>query len=323
MSLAATSTATLRDALRPLVFERSGRFSREKAGALVLALLPAVWLAVLAWQGPPSAAPVALGPGAGGGLAGPGFAGPAFAAEGLGSRPVSAAIHFTGLWALRFLWLSLLVTPVQRLFDWPKLFFTRRILGLAALAYATLHLGLFVVDQGVAKATQEIVLRVYLVIGATALAVLLALGATSFNRAIRAMGQMRWKRLHRLVYPAAVLGVVHFFFQSKLDVTEPTLMAGALIWLFGCRLLLSLVKRPGALALAGLAGASAVLTALAEMAWYGLMTRVDPWRVGEANFSFVLGPRPAWWVLAGGLAFAAAVALHRAREQGRRAAVQR
>jgi len=318
MSLAATSAATLRDALRPLVFERSGRFSPEKAGALLVALLPALWLAVLAWQGPPTAAPAALGPGAGGGLAGP-----AFADEGLGSRPVSAAIHFTGLWALRFLWLSLLVTPLQRLFDWPKLFFARRILGLAALAYALMHLGLFVVDQGVAKAAQEIVLRVYLVIGATALAVLLALGATSFNRAIRAMGQMRWKRLHRLVYPAAVLAVVHFFFQSKLDVTEPTLMAGILIWLFGCRLLFGVVKRPGALALGGLAAASALLTAWAEMAWYGLMTRVDPWRVWEANFSFVLGPRPAWWVLAGGLALAGAVALHQGRGQGRRAAVQR
>lgn len=269
---------------RPLLYERSGALSAEKTVALALAFAP---LAYLCWIA---------------------------AAGGLGARPVSAAIHFTGLWALRFLVISLAVTPLRRTFSWNKLILARRTLGLAALGYALLHIALFFVDQGAARAVQEIVLRVYLVIGAVALAILLALGLTSTNAAIRRMGAQNWQRLHLLAYGAAVLGTVHFFFQSKLDVTEPALMAGVLAYLFGFRLVFRAGRPVSPGRLIALASASALATAGMEAAWYGLATRVDPALVLEANLSFDLGPRPLWWVLAGGLV----VAVLTAAEQRRR-----
>lgn len=258
----------------PLFHERSGRFSPEKTLFLVVAILPAVWLAGLAANG------------------------------GLGARPWTEAIHFTGLWAIRFLAASLAVTPLRRLLFLPKLHFGRRILGLASLAYAALHLALFMVDQGFGRALSEIALRIYLTIGAVAVALLVALGATSFDGAIRRLGAERWNRLHAAVYAIAVLAAVHFFLQSKLDVSEPVFMAGLLILLFAYRIAARRAGNVTPAGVAGLAVLSALLTAGVEMTWYALATRVDPWRVAEANLSFDLGPRPAVWVLGVGLALA-------------------
>lgn len=277
----------------PLFHERSGRFSPEKTLFLVASLLPAVWLAGLAANGA------------------------------LGARPLTEAIHFTGLWAIRLLVASLAITPLRRLLVLPKLYFGRRILGLAALFYAGLHLLLFFMDQGVGRALSEIALRIYLTIGAVALALLIALGATSFDGAIRRLGTERWNRLHAAVYAIAVLGAVHFFLQSKLDVTEPVLMAGLLVFLFACRIAFRLWGNVTAAGVAGLALVAGVMTAGVEVAWYGLATRVDPWLVAEANLSFDLGPRPAWWVLAAGLAVAGVMVLNppAPRTGARRAAV--
>lgn len=262
-----------------LFHERSGAFSAEKTGALLLAVTPAVWLAAVALGGD------------------------------LGARPWTEAIHFTGLWALRFLVLSLAVTPLRLVLQWPKLFFARRTLGLAALAYAVAHLALFIVDQGALRAAQEIVLRTYLAIGMLAVALLLVLGATSYDGAIRRLGARRWARLHQAVYLIAVLATLHFFIQSKLDVTEPVLMTGALVLLFLYRIAARLAGRVTPLRLAGLAVVGAGLTGGLEVVWYGVGTRVDPWLVAAANLSLDLGPRPVWWVLAGGLALAALAAV--------------
>lgn len=259
---------------RTLFYERSGRFSAEKTLCLLFAIIPAIWLAALALQ------------------------------DGRGGRPVAAALHFTGLWAVRFLILGLAVTPARRALAWPKLFFARRIFGLAAMGYALLHLCLYVVDQGVAQAAREIVLRTYLSIGAVAVALLIALGATSFDGAIRRLGARRWNALHTAVYVIAPLAILHFFIQAKLDVSEPAIMGGALIFLVLYRLAFRARGAVAPVHLAGIAVVSALLTAIGEAAWYGLATRVNPWLVAEANFSFVLGPSPAWWVLAGGLLFA-------------------
>lgn len=276
----------------PLFHERSGAFSPEKTLFLLLSVLPALWLAGLAVSG------------------------------GLGSRPWTEAIHVTGLWAIRFLVVTLAVTPLRRLLAAPKLFFGRRIFGLAALAYALLHVTLFFVDQGVLRAASEIALRFYLTIGAVAVLLLVALGATSTDGALHRLGARRWNRLHRAVYVVAVLGTLHFFIQSKLDVTEPVLVTGAFVLLFLYRLAFSRAGTVTPLALAGLSLLAAVLTGGLEMVWYGLATRVDPWLVGEANFSWELGPRPVWWVLAGGLAVAllATVRQRWAPRRGARAA---
>lgn len=267
-----------------LFYERSGKFSPEKTLALVGSVLPAVALAAWAIGGD------------------------------LGGRPVSAAIHFTGLWAIRLLFISLAVTPARRVFHWPKLVLARRILGVAAMAYAALHLVLFVMDQGwnIQAAAREIVLRFYLTIGAVAVALLLALGGTSFDQVIRRMGAKRWNALHASVYGIAILASIHFFIQSKLDVTEAVMMSGLLIWLFGYRIWHRQTNAVGPRDLLGLALIVGVLTALVEMAWYGALTGISPWVVGQANFQPSLGISPAGYVLAAGLAVAAAawVRLH-------------
>ncbi|MDQ0503969.1 protein-methionine-sulfoxide reductase heme-binding subunit MsrQ [Xanthobacter agilis] len=277
-----------------LFHERSGAFSREKTFFLLVSLLPALWLAELALRG------------------------------GLGARPWTEAIHFTGLWAIRLLLLTLAITPLRQLLAAPKLFYGRRILGLAALAYALAHVGLFFIDQGVVRAASEIALRIYLTIGAVAVALLVALGATSTDGAIKRLGARRWSALHRAVYVIAPLAALHFVIQSKLDVTEAVLVSGVLVLLLLYRIAFRLAGGVTPALFAALSVGAAVLTAGSEMAWYGLATRVDPWLVAEANVSFDLGPRPMWWVLAGGLAVAllAAIRQRRAPPRRSRAAVQ-
>lgn len=264
-----------------LFHERNGKFSPELTVTLLGAAIPVLWLAGWALAGD------------------------------LGGRPVAAAIHFTGLWAVRFLLLSLAVTPVRRLFQWPKLVLARRNLGLAALFYAVLHLGLFVVDQGYSftAAGREIVLRFYLTIGAVAVALLLALGGTSFDRIIRRMGAKRWNALHASVYAIAILAIAHFLIQSKLDVTEAVMMGGLLIVLFVYRIIFHFTNRVGPLLFAGVTVLSAALTGLGEVAWYGLLTGVDPWLVAVANFQPQLGVSPAGWVLIAGFSLALAAAV--------------
>lgn len=261
-----------------LFFERNGRFSFEKTVSLISIFLPLAWLGwrVAVWD--------------------------------FGARPVTEAIHFTGLWAIRFLLLSLAVTPVRRLFHWPKLVLARRPIGLAALGYAGLHLVLYAADQGwnLGRVASEIVLRFYLTIGAAALLMLMVLGATSFNAAIRAMGGKRWNALHATVYPLAILAMAHFFIQSRLDVTEPVLMTGLLVLLLGYRLVFWRLRVPGPLGFAVLSLVAGLFTALVEVAWYGLATGIDPWLVAAANLDPAGGLSPAWWVAVTGLLVAAA-----------------
>ena len=130
---------------------------------------------------------------------------------------------------------------------------------------------------------------------------LCALGWTSTDGAVKRMGAQAWGRLHKLVYPIAVLGLVHFALQSKRDVTEAMVLAGLFI-------LLMLARRVDArgkatpLAFLGLAVVSALASAAGEALWYGLTTGIDGWRVFAANWDWDMAPRPAHWVLLGGLA---------------------
>ncbi|MGD0430112.1 MAG: ferric reductase-like transmembrane domain-containing protein, partial [Acetobacteraceae bacterium] len=111
----------------------------------------------------------------------------------LGARSLNAAIHGTGSWAVRWLMLSLAITPFARIVEWPRLLTVRRMLGLTALAYASVHLSLYVVDQNFNLLTvaSEIARRFYLTIGFVALSGLIALGVTSTDAAIKRMGK-RW-----------------------------------------------------------------------------------------------------------------------------------
>jgi sulfoxide reductase heme-binding subunit YedZ len=254
--------------------DRTGRFSPLKASVLVLALMPG---AMLAWL---------------------------LATGQLGGEPFKQAAREAGLITYRMLLFTLLVTPLRVVADWPGIVQVRRMLGLVTLGYALAHLGLYVAHMNgdLGKVASEIALRIYLTIGFVALLGLVALGATSTDAAMRRMGR-RWKQLHRLVVPIALLGLVHFFLQSKADVTEPTLMAGLLLWLL-CWRALPRDLRDNPLGLLTVAVVAALGTLLVEYAWYALATHIPAERVLLANLDLAAGPRPAVIVLLVGLAAA-------------------
>ncbi|CAN5209943.1 hypothetical protein BH09SUM1_BH09SUM1_07900 [soil metagenome] len=148
----------------------------------------------------------------------------------LGANPVSFALHTTGVLALIFLLLSLFVTPLRRLFGWNILLSFRRALGLFGFGYACLHFGIyFVFDRGmkVGDTVHEIVTRIYLQIGAAAIILMIPLAVTSFDSMVRLLGK-RWKQLHRLAYPIAGLGVLHYYLQAKADKRIPLVFAAVL-----------------------------------------------------------------------------------------------
>jgi sulfoxide reductase heme-binding subunit YedZ len=159
----------------------------------------------------------------------------------LGANPAEALIRSLGEWSLRFLVLVLLVTPLRRLAGWPALARMRRMLGLFTFFYASLHLLAYAwFDMGLdasallADAWQ----RPFVLVGAGAWLLLLALAATSFNRAIRALGPVRWARLHRGVYAVAGLAILHFYWMraGKNNFAEVYVYATLLICLLGWRL---------------------------------------------------------------------------------------
>jgi sulfoxide reductase heme-binding subunit YedZ len=224
------------------------------------------------------------------------------AGDQLGGRPVLEVIHGTGLWAIRLLMISLAITPLARALDWPWLLLVRRNVGVAAACYAVAHLALFVVDQNFKLLTvaSEIALRFYLTIGFVTLLVLIALAATSTDTWVKKLGR-NWKRLHRLAYPFCAVALLHFYIQSKLNVSEPVFVSGLFVWLMAWRAVPETWRRKPGIAFTaalygGLAVMSALVTAAMEFGWYGLTTKVDPWRVLYANESISRGLRPAHWL---------------------------
>lgn len=159
--------------------------------------------------------------------------------QGLGANPIETTTHVTGEWALRFLLITLAITPLRQLFGWNRLLQLRRMLGLYAFFYACLHFGTWLVfDQffdwhGI---VEDVLERPYITLGASALLLLLPLAVTSTNGWLRRLGK-RWIMLHRLVYPAALVAVSHFLWLVKADYREPVVYAVILILLLGFRLL--------------------------------------------------------------------------------------
>ncbi|MDF2232926.1 ferric reductase-like transmembrane domain-containing protein [Albimonas sp. CAU 1670] len=249
--------------------DRAGRLSPLRAACFAVSILPGLWLAL------------ALG----------GVFGPAA----LGAEPIHQAEHLTGLWAVRFLLASLALTPLRLITGWGRLAQVRRLIGLTAFAYAAVHFGLYIVEQQyhLLRVASEIVQRLYLAIGFTALLALGALSATSFDRAIRRMGA-NWRRLHRLSYVIALLALAHFALQEKLDVAEPAFLFG----LFAALMLHRLFDGRGfpELRILGVAILAAALTAGVEWTWYQLLTGLPADRILAANLDLA-ARRPAVLVL--------------------------
>jgi len=216
-----------------------------------------------------------------------------WAMDELGPEPLEYATHETGRWAIRLLIISLAVTPVGKILDWQKLFQLRRMIGLGALAWVSLHALLYVGDQNwvLWRVAIEIFTRVYLIIGFVALVGLAVLGWTSTDEWVRRLGR-RWKRLHRLVFPIALLALLHAFIQSKADTSQAVILAGLLIWLLAWRALP--LERQASIPLLILLSVGATLGAvLVEFLWYSAATNLPAARIAAANLDLTFGPRPA------------------------------
>ena len=164
---------------------------------------------------------------------------------GLGADPVAEIEHRLGLWALRFLMLTLAITPLRQITHQSAFVRFRRMLGLYAFFYATLHFSAYLVLdlRGYwAQIFEEIVKRPYITVGFTAWLLLVPLAMTSTQAAIRRLGR-NWARLHKLVYAVGVLAVLHFWWLVKSDVREPALYAAILATLLGWRAVKALRDR--------------------------------------------------------------------------------
>lgn len=271
--------------------ERNGEISWLKLPFFVLTIGPGLWI-IAQWQ-----------------------------LDLLGSKPITEAIHQTGDWVIHFLMLTLAITPLRFTGRWAKLVNVRRMLGVAAAVYAVIHLLLYaILDQKLDLLTvaSEIALRIYLTIGFVALLGLIALGVTSTDAMIQRLGSDKWNRLHWLVYPITVLGLIHFYIQSKLNVYEPVLMTGLFLLLMFWRVLRSYRVPTNVFTLGGIGIAAALLTALTEIVWYWSIRGVPMARVFWSHFNFDYEIRPAWWVLAMG-AVLPVIALVRGQASQRKA----
>jgi len=159
----------------------------------------------------------------------------------LGANPAEALIRATGDWTLRFLCITLAVTPLRVWTGQPALARFRRMLGLFAFFYVVLHfLSYAWLDMGLDLATiaKDIPKRPFALVGFLAMLLMVPLAATSFNRAIKALGAARWQALHRLVYVVVLLGLLHFFWMkaAKNNFGEVAIYAVVIALLLGWRL---------------------------------------------------------------------------------------
>lgn len=222
-----------------------------------------------------------------------------------GARPINDLIHRAGFWTLVFLGVTLAVTPLRSVARYGQLADVRRMLGVGAFCYAAAHLALYVADQGydLGKVAHEITHRVYLTIGFVAWLGLAALAVTSTNGMVRRLGPARWRRLHQAIYVIALLALIHYFQQTKADVTVPAFASGLFGWLILYRVLAWWQERTelSTLSLLGLTAIVSALTFAGEAVGIGLAFHVSPLRVLDTAFDFDLGIRPGWEVLAAGL----------------------
>jgi sulfoxide reductase heme-binding subunit YedZ len=231
----------------------------------------------------------------------------AFSDQGFGARPLNDLIHRAGYWTLMFVLLALAVTPLARIGRFGGLMDVRRMIGVGAFCYAATHISLYIADQmfDLTKVASEIVLRLYLTIGFTALIGLAVLAATSTDGMVRRLGGHRWLRLHQFLYAVTLLALIHFFQQTKADVWVPTFFAGLFTWLMGYRLLVWKWLRNGQLSAWSLLALTVTVSALTfagEAIGIGIAYGVSPFMVLEMALDFDFDMiSPGWLVLAAGL----------------------
>lgn len=222
-----------------------------------------------------------------------------------GARPLNDVIHRAGFWALVFLGITLAITPFRRIARYGNLIDVRRMIGVGTACYAFAHILLYVADQSfdLVKVFTEITRRVYLIIGMIALAGLAALAITSTDGMIKRMGGKSWRRLHQAIYVIAMLALIHYFQQTKADLTVPIFVTGLFGWLLAYRVLARWQDKTElpTLSLLALSVVVAALTFAGEAIGIAIEFNVSPLRVLSTAFDFEAGIRPGWQVLAAGL----------------------
>ncbi|WP_124949763.1 sulfite oxidase heme-binding subunit YedZ [Sulfuriferula thiophila] len=160
--------------------------------------------------------------------------------DGLGTNPIEFITRSSGTWTLVGLMLTLTVTPLRQLSGWNSLLRVRRMLGLFSFFYACLHFITYIwLDQffDFAAIIKDVYKRPFITVGFSAFVLLIPLALTSSNNMIRRLGARRWQLLHRLVYVIAILGVLHYAWLVKKDLTQPLIYAAVLTVLLGWRVL--------------------------------------------------------------------------------------
>jgi sulfoxide reductase heme-binding subunit YedZ len=160
----------------------------------------------------------------------------------LGANPAEKLIRETGEWTLRWVWLTLAISPLRDVASLPALLRYRRALGVTAFVYALLHFMAYAwLDKGLVldDIVKDVFKRNFILVGVLALILMMPLGLTSFNAAIRKLGGKRWQALHKLVYAVALLGLLHFYWKkaAKNDVGEVMVYAVILSVLLGWRVM--------------------------------------------------------------------------------------
>ena len=160
----------------------------------------------------------------------------------LGANPAEKLVRETGEWTLRWLWLTLAITPLREVASLPALLRYRRALGVTTFVYAALHFTAYAwLDKGLIldDIIKDITKRNFILVGVVALVLMTPLALTSFNAAIRALGGRKWQALHKLVYAVALLGLLHFYWKKSIknDVSEVMVYAVILAVLLGWRVM--------------------------------------------------------------------------------------
>jgi sulfoxide reductase heme-binding subunit YedZ len=163
----------------------------------------------------------------------------------LTANPIEYITHFTGDWTIRFLVLTLAVTPLRKIFNLPDLIRFRRMIGLFAFFYGFLHFSTYLgVDKffDFHEIWGDIAKRPYITVGFTGFVLMIPLAVTSTAGWIRRIGGRQWQRLHRLVYVSAIAGVFHYYWLVKSDIRQPVLYAVLVAVLLGFRAITALVR---------------------------------------------------------------------------------
>jgi sulfoxide reductase heme-binding subunit YedZ len=230
-----------------------------------------------------------------------------------GPVPLGGMTYWSGLWATALLLLALAITPAVTILRWGRLMLVRRMIGVTALVYTIAHIVIYFALRfwDFAHIGHEMVTRLSLIVATVSTVGLLALGATSLDAAVERMGAQGWNRLHGAIYAITALALVHYLLSPG-SFPDQCLMSGMFFWLIVWRILNRRRRGADPMALAMLAVATCVFTALLEGFWnWAYHGDEVAWVLGN-NFSLVLGIAPAWKVLVLGLLVALVAAARQA-----------